>query len=210
MMIERRHPIDKIIHIDTTKEFPQMYRHIERVKEYIYPLKITTIKMKFDYYFKEHVRTRGNRKGEKGYGWPDFQARWCTAIKKQLAAQLISGMENVIEYHGIAADEARRSKRNKENRRVIGYPLIQWNISERQALECCYLKGFTWEGLYQKFNRVSCWCCPLSKLSELKTLHNEFPKLWEELRQMDKTSYRRFRYDYSVQELETRFSDNHL
>jgi len=207
MMIERRHPISRIIHIDTTKEFPAMYRHIEKVKEYIHPLKIETIKMKYDYYFSEHIKTRGNRKGLRGYGWPDFQIRWCTAIKKQLAGQLRLGLSNIIEYHGIAFDEQHRAKKNKENNRIIGYPLIHWKITENEALDYCYSKGFEWEGLYKKFKRLSCWCCPLSRITELKVLYQDFPVLWKELKEMDKRSYRQFKPDYKLSELEQRFKD---
>jgi hypothetical protein len=28
---------------------------------------------------------------------------------------------------------------------------------------------------------VSCWCCPLQGLEELRTLRREFPELWEQL-----------------------------
>jgi hypothetical protein len=34
---------------------------------------------------------------------------------------------------------------------MIKYPLIDWNITEKQALEYCYSKGFNWSGLYEKF-----------------------------------------------------------
>ena len=82
MMIEKGMPIDKIICVDTTKEFPQMYEHIQKVQKMIEPLKIEIVKIDFDYWFGEHIKTRGKRKGEKGYGFPDFRVRWCTFQKR--------------------------------------------------------------------------------------------------------------------------------
>jgi len=35
MMIEKGMQIDEIVFCDTTKEFPQLYKHIENVKQYI-------------------------------------------------------------------------------------------------------------------------------------------------------------------------------
>lgn len=70
---------------------------------------------------------RGKRKGEHGYGHPDFRNRWYTA-------SLISG------------------------------------------------------------------------IGELRTLYHEYPELWEKLKLVDGKSYRRFRSDYSVQQLEDKFN----
>ena len=60
-------------------------------------------------------------------------------------------------------------------------------------------------GLYDKFRRVSCWCCPLQPISELRKLYHDFPSLWQQLKDMDKQTWRQFRADYSVQELEEKF-----
>jgi len=202
MMIEKHIPFDRIIFVDTTKEFPGMIKHIEQVKEYIYPLKIETVKIDFDYWFSEHVKTKGKHQGKKGYGFPDFRNRWCTALKREAFKKQIATKKGIkiIQFHGIAYDENKRCKKN------IEYPLVDWKITEKQALEYCYSKGFNWNGLYEKFQRVSCWCCPLSRIGELKILYNEFPELWKQLKQMQTKSFRKFRYNCSVQELEDMFN----
>lgn len=219
LMIEKGIQIDKIICVDTTKEFPQMYNHIEKVKRMIYPYEIEVVKIDFDYWMSEHIKTRGKNKGKVGYGWPDFRNRWCTALKQEAFKKSVYSDDiysprirgngkkihfNIVEYHGIAADEKDRFNKNKDGRN-IKMPLVDWNITEEQALEYCYNKGFNWGGLYEKMARVSCWCCPLSRIGELKTLYCEFPDLWIKLMKMDKLSYRKFRSDYSVDQLEDRF-----
>jgi len=208
MMLEKDMQVDRIICVDTTKEFPQMYKHIQKVQAMIEPLKIEVTKIDFDYWFGEHIKTKGKSKGEKGYGWPDFRNRWCTALKRQAVKNAIS--DDAIQLHGIAFDEKERANNNTS--RNIQYPLIDWQITEKQALEYCYSKGFDWEGLYEKFHRVSCWCCPLSRIGELRVLYNDFPELWKELEEMDKKSFRQFRNDYSVKDLSRKFateSKNH-
>lgn len=221
MMIEKGFKIDRIINIDTTYEFPEMYRHIEKVKDYIkeYGLKIETVKIDFDYWFYKHIKTKGKNKGKKGYSWPDFRNRWCTALKRDAFIRTVCSNEtfnprkrgmgkkdkNIVEYHWISFDEKEsRINKNKDGRN-IKHPLIEWEMVGKDCIEYCYSKGFDWEGLYEKFNRVSCWCCPLQRLGELKIIYNEYPELWEWIFWLDSRSERRFRSDYSVNDLELKF-----
>ena len=201
MMIEKNMPINDIVFCDTGMEFPQMYDHIARVEDFI-GREVTIIKSEktYEYYLGEHIK----KNGQIGYGHPDFQNRWCTqALKKQVFAKYLKDKKDVIEYHGIAFDEKHRTEKNNEKN--IRYPLVEWEIIEREALRYCYENGFDWGGLYDDFMRVSCWCCPLSRISELRVLYEKFPELWERLRKLDKKSFRRFRSDYSLSELEHRF-----
>lgn len=208
MMLEKGLPVDRVICVDTTKEFPQMYEHINAVQK-LCPVEIEVVKIDFDYWFGDHVKTKGKNKGKKGYGFPDFRNRWCTALKREAVKRVqktITG--DCIQFHGIAFDEKDRCKNNAG--RNIRYPLVEWQITEKQALEYCYAKGLNWGGLYEKFHRVSCWCCPLSRISELRTLYNDFPELWAELEEMNKKSFRKFRSDYTVQDLSDKFANEKL
>ena len=49
MMLEKGITVDRVICVDTTKEFPQMYEHIKKVQAIIEPLKIEIVKIDFDY-----------------------------------------------------------------------------------------------------------------------------------------------------------------
>lgn len=200
MMIEKDMPIDEIVFCDTGMEFPEMYQHLTRVIQYTHR-NITILKAEksFEHYLGHHVK----RNGKVGYGFPDFRNRWCTTLLKQNLMR--KHCRGHIEYHGIAFDEKHRAEKNNTSR-IIKYPLIDWGITEKQALQYCYKEGFDWGGLYKKFERVSCWCCPLSKIGELKTLYFEYPVLWNKLKELDKLSYRKFRSDYSVDELENKFN----
>ena len=78
-------------------------------------------------------------------------------------------------------------------------------MTEADCLQYCYDRGFDWDGLYNYFSRVSCWCCPLQSLKDLKQLYRHFPEQWEQLKAWDTVTWRKFRADYSVRELEARF-----
>lgn len=204
-MIEENWKIDEVIFCDTGMEFPAMYEHIDKVEEYI-GRKITRLKAEnsFEYMMLHYKKQKGKRKGQCGYGWPDFRNRWCTSyLKQDVIRRYLKQYDDVIEYHGIALDEAHRAEKNKE--KTIRYPLIEWEMTEQDALNYCYNKGFNWDGLYKYFHRASCWCCPLQSINELKQLYTHFPALWEKLRQMDEKAWNQFRPDYSVTELEDRF-----
>ena len=208
MMIEKEMQIDEIIFLDTGVEFPEMYKHIEKVERYI-DRKITKLKAEnsYEYMMFEHEKKKGKNKGQKGYSWADFRNRWCTQyLKKQVMNRYLKEKYKnieIIEYHGIAADETKRLVKNREKN--IKYPLAEWGIIEKEALEYCYNKGFDWDGLYKKFDRVSCWCCPLKNLKELKVIYKEYPKYWEKLKEWDSKTYRKFRADYSILDLEKKF-----
>jgi len=210
MMLEKGIPIDRVICIDTTKEFPQMYEHIKKVQAMIEPLKIEIVKIDFDYLFANKEIMRGPNKGKFGYGWTGARGRWCTRLKVEAMNKITKKTINAVEFVGIAYDEVKRANKKYIKEKNVRLPLIEWQITEKQALDYCYSRGLDWDGLYEKMNRVSCWCCPLSRIGSLRTLYNDFPELWKELEEMDKKSWRNFRSDYTVDVLTNKFANENL
>lgn len=212
-MLELGEHIDEVLCCDTYKEFPAMYRHIDKVKAVVEEagIKFTHLRNKksFDYYMFDHQRTRGKHIDKVGYGWATPRNRWCTSTMKQWIMQRhlkeVAKAKDVVQCVGIAADEEYRLERKANARDGIRFPLVEWTWTEKDCLEYCYSKGFDWEGLYEIFDRVSCWCCPLKSLEELRKLQTHFPELWNELKEMDNRSWNQFRPDFSVYDLEIRF-----
>lgn len=204
MMLERGEQIDEIITCDTGMEFPEMYQHLEKLEKEI-GRSFTRLKAPygFEHLMFDYERKRGKFQGKCGYGWPRPHARWCTSkLKTDVINRYfreLSQQKTVIQCVGIALDEAWRAKDKR-------YPLIEYGITERQALDYCYSRGYDWGGLYEVFSRVSCWCCPLQPIKELRKLRKHFPGLWEQLRKMDDRSWNTFRIDYDTQQLEDRFA----
>ena len=214
-MIEIGNHIDEVLFCDTYKEFPAMYRHIQRVKEIIEKsgIKFTEIRSpeSFDFYMFEHQPKRRTDKyqGLKGYSWAGTRSRWCTrALKLDVVSKYLKELHkqfNVIQCVGLAVDEQYRLERENNKQKNRRYPLVEWGWNENYCLQYCYSKGFDWDGLYKLFKRVSCWCCPLQSLQELRKLRSHFPDLWNELQDMDARTWRKFRADFTVEQLEIRF-----
>ena len=196
-MLELGMPVDEIIFCDTGVEFPQMYEHIAKVERYI-DREIVKLKPEHDYEYMllKHIK----KNGTVGYSFPDSLSRWCTAyFKRDMIKRHFRNKGNVIEYVGIAADEPKRVKDKQ-------YPLVAWGWTETECLNYCYDKGFDWGGLYNVFHRVSCWCCPLKSLDELRALRHNYSELWNTLLDWQHNTWRKFRADYSVDELEAKFA----
>ena len=204
-LLEEKRPVDLILFCDTGLDFPQMYDHINRLEEYI-GRPITRLKAPhdFEYYFYEYTPKRKNPDLEpyKGLSWAGPRNRWCTGIlKTRIIRAYLKNLKKdyeLIEYIGIAADEPKRIK-------DACYPLVEWQMTEADCLAYCYDRGFTWGGLYEIFDRISCWCCPLQSLEELRKLYTHFPDLWQQLQKWDDTTWRTFLKNYSVRELAVRF-----
>lgn len=215
-MIEHGDPLDEVVFCDTTMEFPAMLRHVEKVKKVIEAsgIKFTTLRSDRDF---EHLMLHHipNRKKEAlqdqiGYSWPGPRSRWCTrALKVQVINRHLRSLKkqfDIVQYIGIAADEQYRLDRKENLSPDKRHPLAEWGWTEKDAMRYCIGKGYDWEGLYNLFDRVSCWCCPLQGFADLRKLHEHFPELWEKLRELDAQTWRKFRRDYSVLDIERRFA----
>lgn len=201
MLLERGCRIDRIIYIDTTKEFPQMYDHIEEVQKRI-PMKIETYTIPFDYWFCEHVKTKGKAKGCIGYGWPTVRRRWCTELKTRTFSNALKKIPSTV-YVGLAVDETSRIQKLDKNKFA---PLALWGVTEKDALEYCKRLGFTWGGLYDEgFPSVSCYLCPLQGMKSLELLYKNHKDLWREMVELDRKSEYPFRPDCTLAQLENRF-----
>ena len=217
-MLERGMQIDCILFCDTGLEFPAMYEHLEKLEKNI-GRKITRIKAEYSYeylMFDTKVKRGENSPivkrygaGSFGYGWPGPRQRWCTTRLKDMPREKflreLRSRYDVKEYIGIAADEQYRLERERNKNPNHVHPLVDWGMTEEECLQYCYERGYDWSGLYEHFRRVSCWCCPLQSLEELRNLYRYYPELWEQLKTWDKRTWRNFRADYSVEQLEKRF-----
>ena len=210
-LLEEGRPVDDIVFCDTTAEFPQMYEHIAQVEKYI-GRKITILKPEhnFEYMMLEYEQKKGKNKGQKGYGWANARARWCTAyFKREQINRYLKKMEDdVAQYIGVAADEIIRTHNNKDGRTLI-YPLVEWGMTEKDCLQYCYDRGFTWGGLYEKFTRLSCYLCPFGTMNNLRTLRKYFPDLWQHMKELDEKCIKQIGYPFrpncSIADLDARF-----
>ena len=227
LMIEKGLPIDCVLYADTGMEFPEMEAHIAKLDDFLFRergLHITTLRHPHGFeWLMFDVPQQQKRAIERriamgqpltGYGWPGMKVRWCTGqLKTHLITKEVNRLKkekNALHHIGIAADEAHRCKSDEHNR----YPLVEWGITEAQALQICYNQGCDWGGLYAIYHRASCWCCPLQRIGELKKLRRHHPELWRRLLDMDNRARAmfgpgplgQFKQNWSVARLEERFA----
>ena len=224
LMLEKDMPIDTVLFADTGMEFPEMYEHLHKLDDHLFHTRgfhITTLRHPrgFEYLMfeepKQKARSLENRERlgipPYGNGWPGIRVRWCTGqLKTHLITREVNrlkGQYHALHYVGIAADEAHRCRGEQ-------YPLVEWGITEGQALQICYDRGYDFGGLYEIYHRASCWCCPFQRIGELRKLRKHHPELWRRLLNMDQRALAqfvpgplgRFKPNWSVAGLEERFA----
>ena len=224
LMIERSMPIDCAICAKTGMDFPEMEEHLDRLDAHLFRergIHITFLQSphSFEYFMFEQPKQKPRtleRRAQQGItpygnGWPGAKVRWCTGqLKTHLIRKEVNRLKkerNAVHYIGIAADEAWRCKDER-------YPLVEWGITEAQALQICYDRGFDFGGLYRIYKRASCWCCPMQRIDELRQLRRHHPELWKRLRELDDRARAQFgtgplgqfKQNWSVERLEERFA----
>lgn len=138
-----------------------------------------------------------------------MKVRWCTDyLKDQYREKYFRDLKkeyDIIEYIGIAADETERLNKPRHKQKNKRFPLVDWGMSEYDCLAYCKERGFDWNGLYEHFDRVSCWCCPFKSLKELRNLYEYYPELWQELKRLDEKTWNKYLKNWAVWQLEYRF-----
>ena len=204
MMLDRGEPIHSVVFFDTGWEFPEMYAHLDELerKTGVKAVRLSP-KNPLSYWMYDRVKTKGHI-GEVGYGWPNKFNRWCTELKTRQIGKHTRRIKNLQQCVGVAADELHRVKPGSKR-----YPLIEYGVTEADAIKYCRKLGYTWGGLYDIFKRVSCWCCPLQSLPDLRKLRRHRPELWDRLVEMDLRQpphNQGFRGKIRVLDLEQRFA----
>ncbi len=227
LMIEKGLPIDSVLYADTTMDFPEMEAHIAKLDGLLFRecgIHITTLRHPhgFEWLMFDEPKVKPSCLEKRarlgippfGNGWPGARVRWCTGqLKTLLISKEVNRLKlekNALHHIGIAADEAHRCKDDPQNR----YPLVEWGITEAQALQICYNHGFDWGGLYEIYHRVSCWCCPLQRVGELRNLRHHHPELWARLLELDQRARAQFgpgplgqfKKNWSVERYDERFA----
>jgi 3'-phosphoadenosine 5'-phosphosulfate sulfotransferase (PAPS reductase)/FAD synthetase len=206
MILEWGYKVDEVIMFDTEWEFPEMYKHIKKVEDFL-SIKITKIRDErgFNYLATDYILKKGKNKGQRGYGWPNSKIRWCTSRKRDLIrSYLKKNYSNYNLFVGINSNEQKRTLKNKEANYV--YPLVENRIGAKDCLEYCYSKGFNWNGLYEHLDRVSCMYCPLTNFRTLRYIINHRPEIWKQIKDLEKKTFNNFK-DKGCLHYENRFKN---
>jgi hypothetical protein len=195
-ILENNLPLDEVVFYDTGMEFQAIYDIQDKIlpllKEKgikyteLYPAVPFRTKM-----FDIDVQCRDGST-HKGYSWCGGVCRWGTSDKLTALKKYIG---DNYDYVGIAADETDRIEKEKRTNRIL--PLVDAGITEQQALEYCYSKGYCWEEdgirLYDIFDRVSCWCCGNKNNRELYGMYHYLPNYFASLKELQRRNRLPFR-----------------
>ena len=209
-LIERGRPLDEVVFYDTSMEFRAIYDTRDRVLPLLTArsIKYTELKPDYDFLWKMFYKPVQSKKNgfHLGYSWCGGRCRWGTTDKLR-SLDRYAQRQNAIVYVGIAADEQKRLERLGENKNA---PLVEWSVTEAEALNYCYDHGYEWREngyrLYDLLDRVSCWCCANKNLKELRNYYMYLPEYWERLKYLQSKTVRPMKgVGKSVYDLEKRF-----
>lgn len=164
MLIEKRCPLDEVVFYNSGVEFKALYNIRQMVLPVLEAHNISYAELYPEKPFlwsmlEKPVCKRGTGIiHKKGYSWCGGVCRWGTSEKLNALRKHIG---KSWYYVGLAADEEHRFSKEYRTNRIL--PLVDWGITEAEALQYCYDRGYYWEEeglhLYEILDRVSCWCC---------------------------------------------------
>lgn len=214
-LIEMEYPLDYVIFYDTGMEFRAIYNNLAKTKKILlqYGIELIILKPERTFLYNMLERPINTRDGSEkiGRGWCGGLCRWGTAEKCEAIKRFYKTLRNevIIEYIGIAADERQRINRQRNKNSIKLYPLIEWEMTEKDCLQYCYDKGWNWlengVELYSVLDRVSCWCCKNKNKKELYNLWKYLPEYWEKLKDLQGRIEQPFKNYGSINDLEIIF-----
>ena len=176
LLLKRGISIEKVIYFETEWDFPQMAGHLKQVQD---KTGLQIVHVRYYRHFNEQLSC---------WGWPDPAGGWCTARKQRTCLKYIRGIKGEkTEYIGFSNDEIKRTttKWMVERRWAVKFPLIEEGMGEADSLAYCRKLGYDWNGLYDVFSRVSCFCCPKAGKTQRQLIREHYPELWKEWQRLD-------------------------
>lgn len=214
-LLELNYPLDEVVYFDIGVEFNSIKANVEKIKPILgaKSVKFTILEPKdsFLYAMTEKPVMKRNGELQNGYKWCGGSARWGTTLKLEAIKKHSETYkeEMIVEYVGVAADERQRINRERNKNRIKIYPLVEWEMTEKDCLEYCYSKGWHWNEngyeLYDLLDRVSCKYCRNKNLRELRNIYHFLPDIWQELKELQEKVQMPYKDGKTIQDLETRF-----
>ena len=203
-MIELNYKIDVVLFADTTLEFREIYDWIKKI-ESIIPYKITIVTAKHSFKKWFYGKWTRGKNTDKIRGFP-FVTRPCWWQRDCKDIPMKRYCKGNVTYIGIAKDEERRSKRKAYSKGKFKFPLIEWGWSEQDCFNYLESKGLA-HPLKNKFKRTGCYLCPKQSKESLKNLFLYYPKLWDELKKLEKDSPQGFKPNFNLKEFEEKIKN---
>ena len=177
LLIEQGISIDKVLYFETEWDFPQMSAHLALVTA---KTGLPIVKVRYYRHFNEQLAC---------YGWPKSAGGWCTARKHRTCLKYIRSncRGEKVEYIGFSSDEIQRTKTKwmLDRKWPVKFPLIEAGFSEADSLKYCLSLGYHWDGLYDVFKRIGCFCCPKGGKAKRRLISQNYPELEAKWKRLD-------------------------
>lgn len=201
--IEKQIPIDEILYVDCGDwMWSCANEHISLVEEKL-GVDITILDI-----------TQKLHDGFKKWGFPSFVNRWCTGEKREVMKKYLqkrySHDEKIIQYIGYTSDEKKRTNKKLYSSFCVEYPLVDANINSNTARKMCKDYGFDFGGVYSHHSHFNCWCCPLQRVNELRSIYLYYPDLWDILREKQSQTDGYFSNGKTIFEYEQKFWEERI
>lgn len=196
-LVENKVHIDDILYVDMGKWIWNEVKEHNKQVEDILGVTITTLKP-IENMEEEFIK----------YGFPSPSNRWCTGIKNNTMFKYINKKYPKImkTYNiGYCSNETERYNNNLGKFYKVKYPLVEYGITNDDALELCYNYGFDFGGLYENHSHINCWLCPLQRNSELEWLYNNDIDKWNYLIKLQRLTYGTFNNNHTIYDIEKKF-----
>lgn len=167
----------EMVFADTGAELPENYWFLLRLQKYV-GKKLTVVSNGSMFYWLV----------KQGFFLPSWKVRWCTRVLKTIPLRKYYEENNHVHAIGIRADEQHRMRdksRWRKNEEIL-YPLVDAGMDRKEVKKLCEKHGML-NPVYAWRNNVSCFCCPLQRLSDWRGLYKNHPSLfaiaeqWEEM-----------------------------
>lgn len=207
-------PLDRIVHVEIMatptihSDLPPMLKFKEKADRIIkerYGIDVEHLNAQKSYeeyfYAVKGKRALPKNRG-KIYGFPMVKGAWCNdRLKCSVLNQFMR--KDIIQYIGIAVDEPKRFHSLSDRKRS---PLVEYGITEKWCRDWCE-KNDLLSPIYTTAQRGGCWFCHNQSLGQLRILRKNYPEYWNLLLKWDNDSPVTFKPNYTVKELEKRFSE---
>lgn len=214
-LLELNYPLDEVVYFDIGVEFDSIRNNAEKMKTILTSkgIEFTILEPDetFIYHMCEKPIIKRNGTLQSGRLWCGANARWGTALKLDAIRKNNAkyGDEMIVEYVGVASDERQRINRERNGNRIKIYPLVEWEMKEKDCLEYCYSRGWHWNEngyeLYDLLDRVSCKYCKNKNLKELRNIYHFMPNVWQELKDLQDKVKMPYKDGKTIHDIEMRF-----
>lgn len=180
-----QYPLDGVVHFELEIDYPFIKNVIDYMESECKKHNIKFLRIKPRRSWFDMLEERG---------FPTRVCRWCNSAykldsQKQLVDMLKSQGLECIHYIGYCADEKKRFEKRKENGITEIYPLVDFNIQEKDILS--WAKNVSlFNDFYKFMTRCGCMFCPMITKIELaylyKYYHDEYNFLIEIMKREEK------------------------